>query len=73
MFITPSYISLTINKSVSSNSHTFQHIHKDGIQNYHGILFKIKLQKQNEQIWKDVEEKYTAPINKFVQEEIVFV
>jgi len=71
--IQPSPYLSPMKKSVSSNSHTFQHIYKDNIQIYHGILFKIKLQKQNERVWKDVEEKDTAPINQFVEEEIEFV
>ena len=82
MFQPSPYLSPTKNKSITSNSHTFQHMYKDDIQKYYGILFQQKLQQQNEQIWKDVEEKdkknkknkkNTVPINQFVEEEIEFV
>ena len=75
MFQPSPYLS-PMKKSVSSNSHTFQHIHIHNIQKYYGILFQQKLQTQNEQIWKDVgkkDKKNTVPINQFVEEEIEFV
>ena len=70
MFQPISCLSPTKNKSITSNSHTFQCIHKNNIKLYHRILFQ---QKQNEQTWKDVEEKDTVPIHQFVEEENEFV
>ena len=64
-------------KRYSSNSDTFQHMYKQWIQLYYQNCFKRKLQKQNELIWKDCEEKKTndddVPINQFIQEEVLFV
>jgi len=64
-------------KRYSSNSHTFQHMYKQCIQLYYSIQFQKKIQKQNELIWKDCEEKKTndddVPINQFIQEEVQFV
>lgn len=64
-------------KRYSSNSDTFQHMYKQCIQLYYQNCFKRKLQKQNELIWKDCEEKKTndddVPINQFIQEEVLFV
>jgi hypothetical protein len=64
-------------KRYSSNSYTFQHIYKQCIQIYYQNCFKINLQKQNELILKDYEEKKTnnddVDINMFIQEEVLFV